>query len=355
TLWAWHKRSLRELRHPEKRLDPADAAAADFVVAARKIDRMRGPVVHACLSLRARLDPEYLGIPLPGFEHSTLEGADLAADRRFLDLDPEWLELMRGERARAEADMQRLGKLIQDGLLQQAAAAVELPADSYTSREHIRAAAAAYLSDCCGVRRCLSADAILDEVYTTAANDDPLPFRLLPRPRLYAMFRVYWWKHGKKGRGARKAAWRATAHNVWDAADALRVWYHGHKSARNEGIRLLGELLRHPSRITEILVTLRAVHTLALIDILNYREHVYRLGGYEAEGDPRDDLFDWGVQRSTAVSTEPLSAPTNVIDGHDQPRNREGVEGNGSEVTAEQSIAIKDQTGNGESSVENRE
>ena len=31
----------------------------------RKIDRMRGPLVRACLSLRIQLDVEYLGVRLP--------------------------------------------------------------------------------------------------------------------------------------------------------------------------------------------------------------------------------------------------------------------------------------------------
>ena len=40
-----------------------------------------------------------------------------------------------------------------------------------------------------------------------------------------------------------------------------------------------------PGRLSGQLVTLRAVSTLAMIDVLNYREHVWRLGEYAADGD----------------------------------------------------------------------
>ena len=41
----------------------------------------------------------------------------------------------------------------------------------------------------------------------------------------------------------------------------------------------------HPERISEQLVTMRTVQTLSLIDMLNYREHIYRLGDYASSGD----------------------------------------------------------------------
>jgi hypothetical protein len=55
---------------------------------------------------------------------------------------------------------------------------------------------------------------------------------------------------------------------------------------RERGERVLADLVRHPERITGMLVTLRTVQTLSLLDILLYREHVYRLGRYAESGDP---------------------------------------------------------------------
>ena len=61
--------------------------------------------------------------------------------------------------------------------------------------------------------------------------------------------------------------------------------------ARRVGELTLAELLRHPERITDQLVTLRAVQTLALIDVLNYREHIFNLGRYEDSQDDPGDLL----------------------------------------------------------------
>ena len=54
----------------------------------------------------------------------------------------------------------------------------------------------------------------------------------------------------------------------------------GPTEARRTGEELAVELMRHPGRITEELVTMRVVQTLSIVDLLNYRNHVWRLGEY---------------------------------------------------------------------------
>ena len=54
----------------------------------------------------------------------------------------------------------------------------------------------------------------------------------------------------------------------------------------------LAASLRHPARVTEQLVTLRSVQTLTLVDVRNYRRHVWSLGDYERSGDPGAVLLD---------------------------------------------------------------
>ena len=66
-----------------------------------------------------------------------------------------------------------------------------------------------------------------------------------------------------------------------DAAEAAR-----------RGEERLRELLRHPGRLSGQLVTLRALSTLAMIDVLNYRTHVWRLGEYAADGDDPRRLLE---------------------------------------------------------------
>jgi len=271
--FGWLRRCVRELRGPSVKVDMVAAEGADFAAALRKIARARGPVAEAALRLRIRLDVEYLGVRLPGTQESGLEGRDVASDLRFLDAAAELEMEVEGERGRAERDMRRLLALV----------------PAAPSREHLRAAACAYHADLDGVRSLLSAKEILAEVAARAVREPLLPASR-PRPKLQALFRRYWKAHGEGDLRARRAVWRAIALDVDGAAAALVAW--AGPGARERGERVLADLLRHPERITEMLVTLRAVQTLSLTDILLYREHVYRLGRYAESGDEPGRALD---------------------------------------------------------------
>ena len=292
-LLLWIAASVQEIRRPELRTRRRDAAKAHFRSAVRKIERIRGPVVLASLRLRVTLDPEYLGVPMPGNERSSLEGADVDADLRFLQPDPEIVEDVERARRRAAADMNRLNALIADGLLDRVAEQLGLPAAELRTPPHLRATAVVYLADLREVRRHLSAEDILQEVFHSAATQ-PVPLRgQRPHPLLQRVFNRYWKRHGFGGRRDRRAAWHAVTDNVQGVADALRIWHRQGQQARSEGERLLGELLLHPSRVTEQLVALRTIQTLAVLDVLSYREHIYELGQYADMGDNPGELLHW--------------------------------------------------------------
>jgi hypothetical protein len=290
--WLW--RCLGEIRRREGQLDPDDAADAGFDTAVRKIDRMRGPIVRASMRLRTIVDPEYLGIPLPGLDRTSTPEADMDADVRFLDLEREFIRELEQDRGRAEGDMKRLGELIEGGLLEQVAGRLGKEPGSMRTPTCVRAAAVVYLANYLGVRELLSCEEILRDGFQQAEEDGPLPMRPWPNVGLRWMFWRYRRKHPFANARAKKAAWRAVAHNVNGLANALRTWYHLGEKAREKGLETLTTLLRHPSRITEELVTLRAVQTLALLDVLHYREHVYRLGNYAADGENVQGLLTWG-------------------------------------------------------------
>ncbi|MHC4972831.1 MAG: hypothetical protein ACYTG3_10915 [Planctomycetota bacterium] len=280
----WLRRCVHEIRHPRFEVDAEAVEGATFDTALRKIHRMRGPVAEEALRLRVRFDPEYLGLRLPGMEQTGLEDCNADEDLLFLDAHPSLGREVDGERRRAAADMLRFGRLIWRGLFDDVAETLGI-ARADLGREHLRAAACAYLADLNEVRRHLSAPEILRETYERAVREDVLTRSVWPRPRLYAAFRRYWKTHGFGDVDARRAAWRATVHNLDGVAGALRAWHRAGDDALLQGKRILADLMRHPQRITETLVTLRAVQTLTLIDLLNYREHVYRLGDYAASGD----------------------------------------------------------------------
>lgn len=277
----WLLNSVREIRRTGLSGGSVDAAEADFHTAVRKIHRMRGPAVEACIRLRATMDPEYLGIPLPGNEDETIEAdAPFERDLDFLSENPTLFLDLYQERTRARADMDRLGALLADGLLAEAADRIDVPTESLSTPEHRRAAAVAYLGDLNGVRSHLSAGSILEELRDRTAREPVAPFTWWPAPLRRWRFRRWWSQHGRGDRLARKAMWRAICHNHNGGADALDAWARLGEKATEAGQRYLAELLRHPGRISEQMVSVRAVSTLAILDVLHYRQHVYLLGDY---------------------------------------------------------------------------
>lgn len=290
-------RAIREIRHPELRVDRTADIEADFATAVRKIERMRGPVVMASLRMRSAMDPEYLGVRIPGATATGLEGADLQSDLKFLDAEPWVVERLEQDRARAEADMRRLARLIDEGLLNRIATLLSLPPESINTPAHRRAAAVAYLADFRGLRRLMSAVEIIQEVFDRAPLDPPQPKSGSGSWHLKRLFNRCCRQQGIDNAEKRTACWWAVQQNRWGVADALRVWHRKDGAARQEAEAILAEILRHPGRITEQLVTLRSIQTLSILDVLNYRQHIHELGQYATAGETSEDLLHWKTVR----------------------------------------------------------
>jgi len=300
----WVVRAVGEIRRPQARLDVEAAEGADFHAALRKIQRMRGPVAWACTWLRARFDPEYLAIELPDTPHA--ETGTYAEDLAFLGARAEQEARIARERDRAEWDMRRLARLWDDGLAHKLGAILGVPAFG-VGDEHHRAAAMAYRADMRGVRVLLSCSEIVRETMLEAASEPMRPLNLVPAWRLHRRFKRWWQAHGEGDALDRKAAWRAVRADALGSRRALEVWDTlGSEQARLRGIERLADLLRHVGRISEQLVTLRAIHTLSLIDLRNYREHVYRVGEYAASGDAPGPML--GGQFDDASASQALGA-----------------------------------------------
>lgn len=274
-------RRIRD-RAPVHSADPS--AETDFFVAARKIDRMRGPAARACTWQRVLADVEYLGLGLPGVPARGFHASLAARDLDFLAAPHPFRERVLREHRRAAGDLARLEVELEGGLWERLSqrAGVELA----RTPERLRALVVAYRADYHGARSQLSALELCAEVLLTAAAEPALAPRVLPRWRLGRAFRAWWRTYGHGDRTQRLRAWRAAEHDVGGVAAALRAWHElGLDGARARGEEALLEVLRHPGQVTEQVVTLRAVQTLALIDLRNYRRQVWRVGRYEEEGD----------------------------------------------------------------------
>ncbi|MDA0588398.1 MAG: hypothetical protein O2820_08580 [Planctomycetota bacterium] len=295
-LIGWIYRAVQEIRNPERRTARLDATHADFRVAVRKIERIRGPVAQACGRLRSMFDPAWLGTPLPNETDTQLRGADMRADLPFLDAGPHFERALQKERRRSEESMWRLEKVIEGGLLERLARQRNLDAGAFTSRQHLRVAAIAIHGDLNRVRSQLFARALLSEVFQTTQAEPTWLDRFNCRLPLRRAFARYWQTHSSEDEAARRSAWRSTLLNENGVADALRAWGEHGDDVEREGERCLGELLIHPDRITEQLLTLRMVQTLTLLDILHYRQQIHSLGQYgEAENEP---TLRWGETAS---------------------------------------------------------
>jgi hypothetical protein len=267
------------------------SAETDFSVAARKIDRMRGPAARACTWQRVLADVEYLGLSLPGEQSAGFHDSLAERDLEFLVAPHSLRERVAHERERAAADMQRLGQELEGGLWGRLGerAGVEFP----RTEERLRALGVAYRADYNGARSQLSALELCYEVLLAAAEEPALAPRVRPRLRLRRAFCAWWRTHGEGGDLARLRAWRAAEHDVDGVSAALLAWHGlGLEESRARGEAALLEVLRHPGQVTEQIVTLRAVQTLALIDMRNYRRQVWRVGRYGEEDDEPGRALD---------------------------------------------------------------
>ena len=280
-LIGWIYQSVQEIRHPERRKTPLDAAQADFRVAVRKVNRVRGPVAERCVRLRAIFDPAWLGIALPGEDSSLLGTADADTDIAYLRLGPATQRKIESEKRRCLSGMRWLEHALEDGLLERIAEQRGLAKDALNTRQHLRAASIAVHADLNGVRTHLFARPMLAETLHTTLARPTLRDRLSPRFALRAAFRRYWQATDGTDSAAERSAWKAILNNESGAAAALMAWDQFGDNVEAEGERRLGEILQHPGRITEQLLTLRMIETLTVLDVLHYREHIFKLGQYD--------------------------------------------------------------------------
>jgi hypothetical protein len=276
----WLIRAVREIYQPERRGRRDDAGRADFATAARKINRIHGPMVETTIRLRARLDPEYLGFAVPGHEPPSDACASVDGDLAFYRAEAELREVIDRERRRTASEMARLRDLIASGLLARAAAAHDLADGAFETARHRRAAAVIYTADVDSVRSLLSGAAVLRAIAGDGTRKAGLAAYASPRLRTRRRFRRFVTSQEINTPEARGALWRAVLGNDDGAADALAAWAVWGEDAPREGERRLAEQLMRVTRIGEQLLTLRAIQTMSLLDVVHYRAHIHRLGDY---------------------------------------------------------------------------
>ncbi len=248
-------------------------------------------------------------------------------DARFLGADPASLQLLRGLRRRAARDVRRVEAALRGGL--GARLGESLGADPTGHAESLRSLYLLILADADGVRSALFGAEVLVDSVVEALLHGARRQAARPRIQLRLAFRRWWkqdgerqvmkaalasgaldrradpqpdagrsgddsaaspdraWRRRQVRRRLRRSAWRVVAADVDGAQACLKsALVVPGAPGREAAERRLAGALRHPSRVTEQLVALRATQSLTLLDLRNYLQQVWTLGDYGADGDP---------------------------------------------------------------------
>jgi len=256
-----------------------------YAVAVRKIHRMRKPLFVECLRMRAAVDPEYLGLRLPGLEKQARPGGipQVDEDLKALGVTPALraeLRQLAKERHTQMLDLRRL--------LGQWEPPSRRPAA-------LRAVAVAYAVDYRNARSTLEAARLVRRACDRALAEGPR--RLAPpdwspralwcrwrfRKALRALFQQPEFRHydGKQQAVCR----RWIARRRGPLLDALRRLTANRQPWSTdpvaEAYRTLAAVARDPEPWSGQLVTLRTVQTLSVVDLKVYCELVAELGQYD--------------------------------------------------------------------------
>ncbi len=304
---------VRDVLHPESRVVAVTDAEASFRAARRKLHRMRRPVVLESIRLRARFDPEYLGLAIPGREPTVSVPHQLSEDLRRLDATEREWEEFRQLRSRRERQLRVLAEILGRLGLTGDALDDEIrrrnPELRGRSGEAVRAMALAFVCD-------------TDRVWTLAEARTALA------DRAQSLVEPPAEKVGKRPRGRGVAAREdvrgqlasvkpligaeldaealtrledSLVYGTREDAKHLEQLASGAAALSPEAFdrkvadAVLSEAIR-PSTWTEQILAVRTVQTLAMLDLSGYEEALARLGAYE-------DVPE-GLSDAAALSTD---------------------------------------------------
>jgi len=301
---------------------PADAYAA----ALRKVHRMRKPAFMGSLWLRARLDVEYLGLPLP------TAPPEIAIDP-LMETDLDFIGASRRDRNLAETirrDRERRLEWVGRWLHRFGWTFDELPAHLAATMPHLanrggealRALVAALVLDHDDAATlALSIDALtlmMDHAADPEADLKTLPPGLPdPVTDLRGLWRPI---RGGGGRWAALFDLPCFPNHDPTARKRIRAYLKRHKATAGGWVRVvLGQGGGDPweevrARLRDVLLktdlwsdqilVLRAVQTLTMLDVQHNGELVWRLGGYSGpEADNGSDA--WGALEPSSESSSP--------------------------------------------------
>lgn len=297
----WLKQKIDEIRFPEQKTEVV-IAQKDFVVAQRKIDRMRKPIFMKLMTLRARIDFEYLGL--------TFDGLPMIQERpqALFEDDLDYIHAIAIERADFRHKQDEVqGLLIElrhlleaEGLMGEQLKVylqTEYPSLADRYREVLRALAMAYVIDFKGLQSYLQAMNKLKEFIDDSLNglpnrtfhlrDQLLGLSSRAADRLVNLgsdkeikgFELFWKELGYQDRPKKDftICWERYLKEMRDLKPILCIFG---QSGVLDWRSILEEVICYTDAWSNELVTLRMIQTLTMMDVQNYRSYIWHLGDY---------------------------------------------------------------------------
>ena len=278
-----------EVVDPDLAMQRREVGAAPFAVALRKIHRMKAPGLLAALRMRLELDPAYTGAPVGWTRAEPLpEVPELERDLAFLHMHERECLPLRDRAAQVRRLVQELHAA------RSWMPEFEVAADANLCEAGELAVTSAWIADKDDVRTLLLAERWRAETLPGLLAEG------VPHSWLGSLWRtvcsvfvvstVDRWL-GRHGRdlppSARGVLHRAFARDVHGMRAVISAWakLEAEVSPTEVAIARLRAIYRNGPAIRRDLLALRAVQSLAVLDIRNHRDLVFRVGGYEDEGE----------------------------------------------------------------------
>ena len=284
---------VREVLDPDVAMQRREIGEAPFAVALRKIHRMKAPGLLEAIRMRLRIDPVYCGAP-GGWTPDTEElgEPEIERDLRFLHLREREAVQMRDDAQLVRHNVAALHAIV--GWLPP----LHLESQGEPDRERRRAGelavTCAWIANKDHVRTLMGAERWRIEVI-------PALLQLNERPSwtkrcLYAIAGMFvrhpvdqWLeRHGRDlPKHARHVLRVGYASNYRETKDVIDAWHDlaADETPAGHAIATLRHVYRHGPAVRRDILALRAVQSLAVLDVRNYRDLVFRIGDYESDGE----------------------------------------------------------------------
>ncbi|MDA0934216.1 MAG: hypothetical protein O3C51_12260 [Planctomycetota bacterium] len=287
---------VREILSSDHGASRRASGRAPFAVALRKIQRMKGPTVLEAMRLRVCFDPGYSGAPegWSSADSSMRDVAEVERDMDYFGMQDRERDGIRRAATENRRRVREVHRLAARGWLE-LDASVHGPADALRAE---RAVTIAYMTDRDDVRTLIRAEEWFERRLQLAEDrETSLPGAFVRRGlgRILRLGRPHpvsrWLREhhgdrriGRRGRGNLIRAWHAGDAELRRIVGLWSILGPGVRP-RDEGLRRLRRAAHERDDLSRELAALRAVQSLTILDVGNYRALVFGLGGYAADGE----------------------------------------------------------------------